>query len=203
MKKYTVFIKLILIISFVGIFIGILINNSNLKSSIELYDNNFKALNLENNSLKKDIIAYKFNAEQLEYINDSIITALNNTRKELGIKDRQLKQMQNIKTEVFIKDSVFLRDTIFNNPLFNLDTLLGNDWYKIKLHLEYPSKINIDVKYKSDLTAFAYTSKEIVGTPKKCWLGRMFQKKYKVIRVEVNDKNPYSIIKEKKFIIVE
>lgn len=170
---------------------------------IKIYDNNFKALNLERDSLSKEVIAYKFSTEQLEYINDSIIENLNATRRELGIKDKQLKQLQSIKTEVVIKDSVFVKDTIFRDNFIRLDTLLGDEWYKIKLELEYPSKIGINTSYKSDLSVIAYNSKEILGTPKKCFIGRWFQKKHNVIRVAVMDSNPYCEIKEKKFIIVE
>lgn len=202
MKKYTVFIKLILIISFVGIFIGILINNSNLRSSIELYDNNFKALNLENDRLAETAIAYKFNIEQLEYINDSIIQDLNTARKELKIKDREIKQMQYIKTEISTRDSVFIKDTIFRNDFVRLDTVITDKWHTVAISLQ-PSKLVIDAKYRSELNVFASYSKEIVGTPKKCFIGRWFQKKQKVIRVDVKDNNPYSEIKSKKFVIIE
>lgn len=203
MKKYLKIIKITIILCLIGIFVGTLINNSKLRDDIKVYDNNFKAINLENDKLSKEIIAYRFDVEQLEYINDSIINTLNSTRKELGIKDKQLKQMQSIKTEIITRDSVYFRDTIFKESLVKLDTVLGDEWYKIKLHLEYPNKIGIEAKYTSDLSAFAYSNKEIIGTPKKCWLGRLFQKKHKVIRVDVKDANPHSVIKEKKFIIIE
>lgn len=193
------------------IFIGVLIISvigmakhiSNLNEEIGVYDNNFKSLNLELDKYEKYAIAYKFNVDQLNYINDSIITELNNTRKQLNIKDKELKQLQNIKTEVHIKDSVFIRDTIFKESLVRLDTLLGNEWYKTKLTLEYPNKIGLDITYKSDISVVASTQKEIIGTPKKCWLGRLFQKKQNVIRVDVKDNNPYSEIKSKKFVIIE
>lgn len=193
------------------IFIGVLIISvigmakhiSNLNEEIGIYDNNFKALNLENDRNKNYAIAYKFSAEQLNYINDSIITELNNTRKQLKIKDKELKQLQSIKTEVHIKDSVFVRDTIFKESFIRLDTLLGDEWYKTKLTLEYPNKIGLDMTYKSDISVIASTQKEIIGTPKKCFIGRWFQKKQKVIRVDVMDNNPYSEIKSKKFVIVE
>lgn len=193
------------------VFIGVLIISvigmakyiSNLNKDISVYDNNFKALNLENDRLNNEIIAYKFDTEQLEYINDSIVKELNTTRKELGIKDKQLKQMQSIKTEIHTVDSVFIKDTIFKDSFVKLDTLLGDDWYKVKIELEYPNKIKLDTKYTSDLSVFAYSSKEIIGTPKKCAIGRWFQKKHKVVRVEVHDKNPHANIKESKFIIVE
>ena len=193
------------------IFIGVLIISvigmakhiSNLNEEIGIYDNNFKALNLENDKNKNYAIAYKFSAEQLNYINDSIITELNNTRKQLKIKDKELKQLQSIKTEVHIRDSVFVRDTIFKESFIRLDTLLGDEWYKTKLTLEYPNKIGLDMTYKSDISVIASTQKEIIGTPKKCFIGRLFQKKQKVIRVDVIDNNPYSEIKSKKFVIIE
>ena len=193
------------------IFIGVLIISvigmakhiSNLNKEIGVYDNNFKSLNLELNEYEKHAIAYKFSVEQLNYINDSIITELNNTRKQLNIKDKELKQLQSIKTEVHIRDSVFIRDTIFKESFIRLDTILGDEWYKTKLTLEYPNKIGLDMTYKSDISVVASTQKEIIGTPKKCFIGRWFQKKQKVIRVDVMDNNPYSEIKSKKFVIVE
>ena len=182
---------------------GLFISNKNLKKDIKLYDNNFKALCLENSKLEDEVIAYIFNVEQLSYLNDSIINDLDSIRKELAIKDKEILQMQHIKTEISTKDSIFIKDTIFRESFVRLDTLLGDEWYKIKLQLEYPNKIAIQAKYVSDINVFAKSSKEIIGTPKKCWLGRMFQKKHKVIRVDVVDKCPYSVIKEKKFVIIE
>lgn len=203
MNKY---IKIIGVVVIVGVVLAFIIMSgiiSKLNESIGIYDNNFKALNLENDRLSKEAIAYKFSAEQLEYINDSIIEDLNNTRKQLGIKDKELKQLQSIKTEVHIRDSVFIRDTIFKESFIRLDTLLGDEWYKTKLTLEYPNKIGLDMSYKSDISVIASAQKEIIGTPKKCFIGRWFQKKQKVIRVDVIDNNPYSEIKSKKFVIIE
>lgn len=203
MNKYINIIISIFIISVILFFICTFLKINNLNNKIAIYDNNFKALNLENDSLSKEVLAYRFNVEQLEYLNDSIIKDLNLARKELGIKDKQLKQLQSIKIETSTKDSIFVRDTIFKENFIKLDTLLGDDWYKVKLELEYPNKIKVDTKYTSNLNVFAYSSKEIVGTPKKCWLGRLFQKKQNVIRVEAHDTNPHATIKETKFIIIE
>lgn len=203
MKTYKYIIILALVLLVVGGFIYLIIQNNNLKSSVIQYDNNVKALSFERDSLTNNIIAYKLNIEQLEMLNDSIIESLNNTRKELKIKDEQILQMQNIKTEVFIKDSVFIRDTIFRDDFIRIDANIKNKWYDIKLELEYPSTIRVATRYYSDLEVFAYSKREILGTPKKCFIGRLFQKKYNVIRVEVIDNNPFSIIKENKFVIIE
>lgn len=203
MKKYLNIAVLIMALCFALFLIGTIVENNKLKEDIKVYDNNFKALNLENSELKDKIVAYKFDVEQLEFINDSIINDLNNTRKELGIKDKQLKQMQNIKTEIITKDSIFVRDTIFRDNMIKLDTLIGDEWYKVRLGLEYPNKITLHANYKTDLSVFAYSSKEILGIQKKCFIGRWFQKKNKIIRVEIKDRNPHSIIKESKYIIIE
>lgn len=202
MKKYVNIILYSVILLLVGYTIYNIYKVADYRKQLELYDNNLKAVNLENDRLNKDLLAYKFDIEQLEYINDSIIKSLNDTRKQLGIKDAQIKQMQSIKTEVYIKDSVILKDTVFRDNV-KLDTVINNDWYNIKISMNAPSSLAIDARYKSDLNVFAYSNKESLGVPKKCFIGRIFQKKYNVIRVEVVDKNPYSIIKESKFVIVE
>lgn len=198
-------LKTIHIVLFCILLFGVVImikHISNLNNEIKLYDNNFKALNLERDSLAVTAIAYRFDIEQLEYINDSIIEDLNNTRKQLKIKDKEIKQMQSIKTEISSRDSIFIKDTIFRDSFIKLDTVITDKWHTVAISLQ-PSKLVIDAKYKSELQVFAKSSKEIIGTPKKCFLGRMFQKKHKIIVVDVIDKNPKSVIKEKKFIIVE
>ena len=196
-------LQLLSVILLIGVTWYQTIRINTLNTKIGFYDNNFKALSIEKDSLKNSIIAYKFNVEQLEMLNDSIIKDLNNTRKELKIKDDQLLQMQSIKTEITTKDSIFIKDTIFKDSFVKLDTSITNKWYNIKVELEYPSTIKVDATYKSDLSVFASSDKEILGTPKKCFLGRLFQKKYNIIRVEVVDANPFSEIKENKFVIIE
>lgn len=195
--------NILIILGVCSIIVYLCISNQNLKSSIIQYDNNVKALSFERDSLSNSLIAYKLSVEELEMLNDSIIEDLNNTRKELKIKDKQILQMQSIKTEVNTKDSIFVKDTIFKNTFVKLDTSITNKWYDITLKLEYPSTIEIETLYRSDLSVFAYSNREILGTPKKCFIGRLFQKKYDVIRVEVHDNNPHSIIKENKFVIIE
>ena len=195
--------KILAILAVCSIFVVLIVLNERLTDKVIQYDNNLKALSLERDSLNNSLIAYKLNIEELEMLNDSIIEDLNATRKELKIKDKQILQMQSIKTEVQTKDSIFIKDTIFRDNFVKLDTSITNKWYNIKVELEYPSTIKVETSYKSDLSVFAYSNKEILGTPKKCFIGRLFQKKYDVIRVEVHDANPYSEIKETKFIIIE
>lgn len=201
LKNLTIKIVILVIILFLtGL---VFYNNYNLRKQVVYYDNNIKALSLERDSLNSNLIAYKLDIEELEMLNDSIIENLNTLRKELKIKDNQLLQMQSVKVESHTKDSIFIKDTIFRDNFIGLDTNITNPWYNIKIKLEYPSTLKLETNYKSDLSVFAYSKKEILGIPKKCFLGRIFQKRYKVIRVEVHDRNPHSIIKESKFVIIE
>lgn len=202
MGKFIQILKWTLIASVVVTILGLAISNASLRDSIKVYDNNFKALNLERDSINQAAIAYKFSVEQLSYINDSIIEDLNRTRTKLAIKDRELLQMQYIKTEGTVRDSIFIKDTIFKDTFVKLDTLISDKWHSVNIELT-PNEIKVNTTYTSELNVFARSSKEILGIPKKCAIGRLFQKKHKVIRVDVIDKNPYSKIKENKFVIIE
>ena len=77
---------------------------------------------------------------------------------------------------------------------------IKDDWYSLNLDLEYPSTIIVNPKFKSEKYVVTSLKKEIKGTPKKCWLGRIFQKKHNVVRVEVVEKSPYIETKEQVFI---
>lgn len=202
MKKYIWTAIAVIILSLIISLSISISNNIKYKEDIEFYDNNFKALNLEADSLKSKAIAYQFEIEQLEYINDSIVNKLNTSRKELAIKDKDIKQMQYILSEGNVKDTVVFKDTLFRDNFIGIDTTLGDKWCKILLKSSSPTSLYYDISYTSELEVFAYTEKEIIGIPKKCFIGRWFQRKHKVTKVDVKDNNPYATIKNKKFIII-
>lgn len=200
MKKYIVIFVIMLLVIIVSLFS--INKNIEYRDKIALYDNNLKALALKADTLENSIIAYKLDLEQLEYINDSIITELNNARINLDIKDTKIKQMQYILSEGNIKDTLVLKDTLFRDNFIGIDTTLKDKWYSLNFKLEYPSTLSYNIKYRSELEVFMFSKKEYVGTPKKCFIGRWFQKKYKTTSVTVIDKNPYAEVKDKKFVFI-
>lgn len=203
MKKYICYFVILLIIA-LSVLLEITINNNNkYLEDIKTYDNNFKALTLEADSLKNQAIAYQFNIEQLEYINDSIVDKLNNTRRELEIKDKDLKQLQYILSEGNIKDTIVFKDTVFRDNFVKIDTTLGDKWYTLTLQSVFPTSLYYDISYVSELEAVAYKERVTIGTPKNCFIGRWFQKKQDIIKVNIFDNNPYATIKQKKFIIID
>ena len=203
MKKY---VQLIIIILFAIVFIFAASTYKHYDILKEKYSKaimNEKAYALDNDSLQNSIRALSLTIEELEYINNSNIEALNKARKELRLKDNQIKVLQNIQTEGIKTDTLILKDTIFIKEDFKIDTLLGDKWCSLDLTLEYPNKIGYDIKYTNDLDVFVYTEKETVEPPKQCWILRLFQKKHNITKVEVKDNNPYSNIKDQTFVIIE
>lgn len=174
--------------------------NQDLKEEISISMSNQKAFIAENSSLKEENRVFKFTVEQLNYYNDSILQKMNDVRKELQIKDRDLKQMQYLLSEAQKKDTVIFRDTLFRDPLIKVDTLLGDRWYQMKLGLRYPSTIITEPKFISEKYIIVDYRKETIEPPKKCFLARWFQKKHKVVEVEVVEKNPYIVNKQQRFI---
>ena len=170
-----------------------------LESKLEISTTNESILLNQFDSLNSYNKELQLNIEQLEYSNNTTLDKLNKIRKELNIKDKELQKLQYQLSISNKTDTVVYRDTIFKEGI-KLDTLIKDDWYSLNLDLEYPSTIIVNPKFKSEKYVVTSLKKEIKGTPKKCWLGRIFQKKHNVVRVEVVEKSPYIETKEQVFI---
>lgn len=203
-KKY-IRIGIVILVSLLAISTYTLYtNNQKLKEEISISMSNQKAFIAENSSLKEENRVFKFTIEQLNHYNDSILQKMNEVRKELKIKDKNLKQMQYLLSEAQKKDTIVFRDTLFREPTLKIDTLLGDRWYQMKLGLRYPSTIITEPKFTSEKYVIMNYKRETIDPPRKCFIARWFQKKHKVIEVEVVEKNPYIENKQQRFIeIVE
>lgn len=197
------YIKISIAILMVSLFISSYIlytKNQDLREELSISISNEKAFITENSLLKNENRVFKFTIEQLNYYNDSILEKMNEVRKELDIKDKDLKQMQYLLSEAQRKDSIVFRDTLFKEPALNLDTIIGDKWYQMKLGLRYPSTIITEPKFTSEKYIVTSIKKETINPPKKCWLLRLFQKKHKVLEVEVVEKCPYVENKQQRFV---
>jgi hypothetical protein len=152
---------------------------------------NIKAYNKELSSLKTGAIAYQFTIDQLNHYQDSILQELNETRKNLKIKDKNLKALQYVASSFSKTDTIMLKDTIFKEPAFSLDTIIGDEWYKVKIGMKYPSTLVVNPKFKSKKHITVSSKRETVNPPKKFFLFRLFQKKHTVVEVNVVEKDPY------------
>lgn len=165
--------------------------NQELKDDLSVSISNEKAFMAENSSLKDDSKAFKFTIEQLEYYNDSILQKMNEVRKELKIKDKDLKQMQYLLSEATKKDTIVFGDTLFREPTLDIDTIIGDKWYSIRLGLKYPNLITTNPTFISEKYIIVNKKKETINPPKKFFLFRWFQRKHWVMEVNIKEKNPY------------
>lgn len=190
-KKY-IKIGIVILMSLLAVSTYILYNrNQDLKEEISVSMSNQKAFIAENSSLKEENRVFKFTVEQLNYYNDSILQKMNDVRKELKIKDKDLKQMQYLLSEATKKDTIVFRDILFREPTLDIDTIIGDKWYSIRLGLKYPNLITTNPTFISEKYIIVNKKKETINPPKKFFLFRWFQRKHWVMEVNIKEKNPY------------
>ena len=175
------------------------ITNIRLQENLSVAITNEKAYISENSSLKEESRVFKFTVDQLTYYNDSLTQSMEKVRKELKIKDKNIKQMQYLLSEASKRDTIVFRDTIFTNSV-SIDTIVGDKWYNLKLRLRYPSTVIANPTFVSEKYIMVSMRKETIDPPKKNWLLRLFQKKHRVAEVEVVEKNPYINSEKQRFI---
>ena len=203
MKKIKIIIGSIVaaIIVGLGTTTAVMSNRINkLNCEIAEATTNIKAYELENSALKDNTIEFQYTIEQLNYSKDSLNQKINKLRKELKIKDKDIQKLQYMLSENQKKDSiVFVHDTLFRENI-KVDTTLNDNWSKLHLQLEYPNTVLAEYSFKNESLVTTYIKRETVNPPHKCAFIRWFQKKHKVIHVEINEQNPYCEIKEQRFI---
>ncbi len=145
--------------------------------------------------------AFKLTIDQLKNSNDSIFQELNETRKELKVNDSKLKSLQYVSSSFSKVDTITLKgDTIFKDSHVNIDTLLSDEWYSVRVGLKYPSTVSIEPKFLSIKYIVVSAKKETVNPPKRFFLFRWFQKKQIRLNVDVVEKNPYVQNQDNRFV---
>lgn len=172
-----------------------------LQTNYELALANVKAYDSKLDNSNRKAMSLQLTVEQMEYSRDSLLQVLDKTRKELKVKDKNLRVLQHVGTTFTKKDTIHFRDTLFKSPEIKLDTLIKDEWYSLKVGLEYPSTVSVVPSFKSDKHIVVSMKKETVNPPKKFFLFRWFQKRHSVLHVDVLENNPY--IQEQKSTYVE
>lgn len=191
MKKYLIIATIILftiLISSLGITIS---QYKKLQEEYSIAAGNAKILLQDKTDLYHNIGVLQLTIEELKYSNDSILQKLNKARKDLKVKDKDIKYLQYMASNIERKDSIIIqKDTVFVKDT-HIDTLLTDKWYNLDLQLDYPNSIVVNPQFKSEQYVIIHANKETIKPPKKCRVARWFQKKHTVIRVEIKEENPY------------
>lgn len=193
-------ISILIIVLFVSIYALFSTKRSADKKWKEAVENAKAYSELFSNSENKNR-AFKLTIDQLKNSNDSIFQELNEARKGLKIKDSKLKSLQYVSSSFSKVDTITLKgDTIFKDSHVNIDTLLSDEWYSVKLGLKYPSTVSIEPKFLSIKYIVVSAKKETVNPPKRFFLFRWFQKKQIRLNVDVVEKNPYVQNQDNRFV---
>lgn len=182
-----------------GIFYYLYNTNKELQKQLSISKINEKAYMERNGELASRNTVYQMTISQLNYSKDSIMQKMNTVRKELDIKNKDLKHLQYLLSEVKKIDTLVFKDTIFQEGV-KIDSTIGDYWYSVRLKLDYPNTVVISPKFINEVFFAGFYKKETIDPPKKFFLLRWFQKKHIVVKVKVIEKNPYSENKEHIFV---
>lgn len=175
----------------------------NQKEEISIAYTNLKAFEEEKDSLSNTSRVFRYTIEELKASKDSLNKQLLETKKRLKIKDRNLKYLEYQLSKASKVDTVVFKDTIFINNV-RIDTTFGDRWYNLKLGLYSPNTIIVEPTFNSEKTVVGFYEKETIKPPKKFFLWRLFQRKHKVVKITIEEKNPYIIQGKERYIeIVE
>ena len=162
---------------------------------------NVKAYQSENSDLKNQSFIHLKTIEQLQASKDSTDIALKEAIEKLNIKPKNVVSAGSVASNIEKKDSIFLSDTVFVEDL-DLDTIIGDKWYKAELELHYPARVDLAVSVKSIKHIIVHNKRETINPPKKFWLWRLFQKKHTIQEVVVDEENPYIEAGSQRFISI-
>ena len=131
---------------------------------------------------------FRMRISDLEVTGDSLICVLDSMRKQIGIRDKRLREMHHRVTYVERTDTIYLSDSIF---ISGLDTTITDGWVSTHLKIDVPNKITHSVSVRNQTDLFVTTKRETVNPPRKFFLFRLFQKKHLVVTVVAKEGNPW------------
>lgn len=204
MKKY-IYIAIISIITILGLTVGIQSYKINrYKADLSQSSATIAAYAAENSRIKESNKEFQLKVDDLKYSTDSLMNKMDSIRRELKIKDKEIRRLGYIASTAHKTDTIHFRDTIFREPNFKRDTTItdNNGWYRCDVGLEYPDKISVTPTFKSEKYVITSSKKETIKPAKKCWLARLFQKKHNVITVDVVENNPFITNNKERFITI-
>lgn len=195
MKRLTIEIAIIAIAVITAI--AMLHRISSLNETIAIQSSNIKAYEAEVSGLKNDTQTYLYSVDQIKASKDTLVHYLDSLRNTIKIKDKNLKSMSYIKTVSTKYDTIYIDKTkTIVNPI---DTIIGDEWFNVHLDL-HDTVMAVEPNYKSELSVFTSYRKETINPPSKVFFIRWFQKKHKVITVDVVEQNPHAKVEKQKFI---
>ena len=163
-----------------------------LNKDIATATNNYKA------SVRKNVV-YQFTLNDLKASKDSSDLKVKELIKQLKIQPKKITETVDINSQFSKKDTVKLVDSVF---VKDYTAKIGDEWYSLDLKFKAPDSFSTDLKVENEVIAITYDKRETIKPAKKFFLWRLFQKKQTIQTIEVKELNPYSTVKDFRFIKV-
>lgn len=194
-KHFSLIMGILLVIVSIGWFKSCrdLTNELNRKSGyISDYEMQVASKNSEIRQLNMTML-------ELKNSKDSINEALEQAYKDLGIKGKNVKELVYIKDFIELRDTINFRDTVFIGS--DIDTMIYyNDYTRLGVSIFPPSDIVFNPLITSEkYLVFSY-KKEFINEPSKLFFIRWFQKKRKIVTVDIKENNDLIKTEQSRFI---
>lgn len=181
--------KAILIFALAMAIIGLVSKLRSVSKDNDRLYNNYYAAEAEKDSLSNIAIQYELKIEELKYSNDSVNSIIKQKIDSLNIKYSKVKQVAYIKSQAIVIDTIRTTDTIFRDSI-KLDTIITDAHRTVKVHMEYPNVLGLDIAIPSEKTLIWHTHRYI-PRPSKIFFIRWFQRRKTRVEVEIVESNPY------------
>lgn len=164
---------------------------------------NLKAYVNENKALQDGTLVqarqFQLTVDQMSQYSDSLLVKLNKYKRDLDIKDKDLKALQYIASNTKVDTIIKFKDSILVVGT-KIDTTIRDNWFSLKMSLRYPDTIRVIPAFKNGLLVAIHATRETIEPPKKFFISRWFQEKQTIIVADVKDENPYTELGTQRFI---
>jgi hypothetical protein len=133
---------------------------SSAMQTVKAYDAQLDSANASN-------MAFRMTIDQLENSRDSILRESQSIRKQLNIKKKNVQSVQYVSSVITKTDTLVMNDTILQPVINDIDTVIGDDWYRLRLKMSYPDTLIFSPNFKSSQYIIAHLKKETIDPPKK------------------------------------
>lgn len=189
--------KIIMVLATIALICGTLLYFSYTRTK-QLDDDLKTAMNNYKVEVNKNLM-YQFSMKDLQASKDSSDMKVLELVKQLKIKPKRVVETIYIANEFSKRDTITITDSVF---IKDYKTSIGDKWYNLDIEFKAPDELNTDLRVNNEVIAITYDRRETLQTPYRFFLWRWFQKKQTVQVIEVKELNPYSTIREFKFIKV-
>lgn len=210
MKKYIYLAIGIIIAALVGAVTYLHYSLKDYKAKYELASKNNIAYETDLKNEKGKSAMYFLSLQDLKNTNDSLLRVSQEVQKKKNIKPKNTDYIGYSTSDIGKTDTIDFnkrdKDTIRVDSIIraevDIDTLVSDEWYSLRIHIQSPNRLVIAPRFKSERHIIIYTKKEYKNKRPKIFFIRWFQKKVNVAYITLEEKNPYIDVKQQKLVKV-